>query len=125
MCFLDDAAALARPSVTLLGVFAGDTLLGIGATKLHSDGAHYGEIKRVFIADEARGKGLGERLIRALEAELGRKGITTVRLETGVEQPEAVGLYRKLGYQRRGPFGDYPNNELSIFMEKHLEPSFE
>ena len=41
-----------------------------------------------------------------------------LRLETGVLQPEALGLYRKLGYRERGPFGAYAADPLSVFMEK-------
>lgn len=124
LCFLDDATALAQPKVTLLGVFNGGLLVGMGAVKLRADdedsGKNYGEIKRVFITAEGRGKGWGEQLMHALESELRRQGITTVRLETGIEQPEAIGLYQKLGYGVRGPFGDYPDSEWSIFMEKQL-----
>jgi putative acetyltransferase len=43
-----------------------------------------------------------------------------LRLETGVRQPEALGLYRKLGYRERGPFGAYKPDPLSVFMEKRV-----
>jgi putative acetyltransferase len=43
-----------------------------------------------------------------------------MRLETGVLQTEALGLYRRLGYQERGPYGDYETDPLSVFMEKRL-----
>jgi putative acetyltransferase len=39
-------------------------------------------------------------------------------LETGIRQPEALGLYERLGFVRRGPFGDYAEDPLSVFMEK-------
>ena len=41
-------------------------------------------------------------------------------LETGVRQPEALGLYSRAGYVRRGPCGSYPDDPLSVFMEKQL-----
>ena len=43
-----------------------------------------------------------------------------MRLETGVRQPEALGLYETAGYQRRGPFGAYAEDPLCVFMEKRL-----
>lgn len=41
-----------------------------------------------------------------------------IRLATGSRQPEAIGLYTHLGYKRRGPFGDYPDDPVLLFMEK-------
>ncbi|MGQ9425640.1 GNAT family N-acetyltransferase [Gilvimarinus sp. F26214L] len=121
LCFLDDAQALARPEATLLGAFVGGALMGVGALKRQSGPLeNYGEIKRVFVADEARGRGLGKALVDALEGLALQEELPVIRLETGTEQPEAVALYRRLGYRTRGPYGDYPDNPYSIFMEKHL-----
>ncbi|MEX1033137.1 MAG: GNAT family N-acetyltransferase [Cellvibrionaceae bacterium] len=120
-CYLEDVSALAKPNVTLLGAFDGETLVGTGAFKILRDGdSRYGEVKRLFVTAEARGGGLGRQLMEALEARLRAEGIHTVRLETGAQQPEAVYLYRALGYRVRGPFSDYLESEHSIFMEKHL-----
>jgi putative acetyltransferase len=41
-------------------------------------------------------------------------------LETGIHQPEARGLYARYGFAHRGPFADYTNDPLSVFMQKHL-----
>jgi putative acetyltransferase len=56
-----------------------------------------------------------------LEAHLLSNGTDTARLETGIRQPEAIALYRKLGYVERGPYGAYVTDPLSLFMEKKLE----
>jgi len=55
-----------------------------------------------------------------LEQHLYDAGVPVARLETGVKQPEALALYRKLGYAERGPFGAYGEDPLSVFMEKCL-----
>ena len=47
-------------------------------------------------------------------------GLPALRLETGVRQPAALRLYERAGYARRGPFGGYPDDPLSVFMEKLL-----
>ena len=47
-------------------------------------------------------------------------GLLLARLETGIRQPEALGLYRASGYREIGPFGDYGPDPLSVFMEKNL-----
>ncbi len=56
-----------------------------------------------------------------LEAYLRGSGVRIARLETGVKQSEALGLYKKLAYVERGPFGGYSSDPLSVFMEKQLE----
>ena len=85
------------------------------------DDGHYGEIKRVFVLPEHRGKGLARAIMATLESLLRREGTALARLETGVAQPEALGLYRSLGYRERAPFGTYRPDPLSVFMEKVLQ----
>ncbi|MEO1686591.1 MAG: GNAT family N-acetyltransferase [Pseudomonadota bacterium] len=80
----------------------------------------YGELKRIYSAPAARGRGVARRLIAALEAEGRARGLGLMRLETGVDSPAALHLYAALGYARRGPFGDYPDAPTSVFMEKAL-----
>ena len=89
------------------------------------DDSDYAEIKRVFVLDRFRGKGLSKQLMLYLESELKSRGVRLIRLETGVRQPEALGLYRKLGYVERDPFGAYRPDPLSVFMEKRLVPNNE
>jgi putative acetyltransferase len=78
------------------------------------------EIKRLFVTEQTRGLRLGARLLDALEAEARSAGIQVLRLETGIRQPEAIGLYRKAGYRECAPFGAYAQapDPLSIYMEK-------
>jgi putative acetyltransferase len=58
--------------------------------------------------------------MQRIESHAIESGMPLVRLETGVSQPEALGLYRALGYHLRGPFGSYRDDPLSVFMEKSL-----
>jgi putative acetyltransferase len=112
------AAALATPDAAFLGAFAGGQLVGCGGYVRHPGG--YGELKRMFVRPEARGRGVGRRLLAALEAHAAAVGLTVLRLETGVAQPEALRLYEGAGYARRGPFGEYAADPLSVFLEKRL-----
>jgi len=111
---------LQKPNVVLLGCFYDDKLVASGAAKLMRDDGDYAEIKRVFVLDDYRGRGLSGKLMNHLEEELQARGVELFRLETGVRQPEALGLYRKLGYVERGPFGAYLPDPLSVFMEKRV-----
>jgi len=112
---LDD---LDKANVLFIGCRVDGALVASGAAKLMDDDDNYAEIKRVFVLDDYRGRGLSARIMNTLETESKKRGIWLFRLETGVRQPEALGLYRKLGYHERGPYGAYGPDPLSVFMEK-------
>jgi putative acetyltransferase len=115
---LESSDDLKKPNVLFVGCRIDGELVASGAAKImHNDG-NYAEIKRVFVLDRHRGKGLSHRVMQFLEDELRQRGLSLFRLETGVKQPAALGLYRKLGYRERGPFGSYRADPLSVFMEK-------
>ena len=80
----------------------------------------YGEIKRMFVKPEARGHRIAEKILNHLEAVARSEGITRLLLESGVRQPEALRLYERCGYSVRGSFGGYPDEFVSVFMEKML-----
>jgi putative acetyltransferase len=73
----------------------------------------------MYVTPAARGRGVGRRVLGAIEAAL-RGQVTTLRLETGIHQDEAIRLYESAGFRRRGPFGNYRDDPLSVFMEKPL-----
>jgi putative acetyltransferase len=82
--------------------------------------AAYGEVKSLFVDPAARGLGLARALLAAIEAEARAQGLSLLRLETGIRQPAAIGLYEATGFRRIGPFGDYRADPLSLFMEKAI-----
>lgn len=111
-----DLAALAQPNVLFAVARDADGVaLGCGAMVV---GATHGEIKRMYTRPEARGLGIARRLLAFLEREAQARGCGLFRLETGYLQAEALRLYASCGYERRGPFGDYSDDPLSVFMEK-------
>ena len=114
---LDSLDELQKPNVCFLGAFSGGSLLACGAVKLLDN---YGEIKRVYVPDQHRGRGIAKALMAALEQHAQRSGAKFARLETGIYQPEAIGLYEAIGYTRTEPFGDYVDDPMSVFMEKKL-----
>ncbi len=118
---LESPQALAQPQVHFIGVWLAEWLAGCGAVKVIEDEhGRYGEIKRVFVQPQFRGRGISKMVMAELEVHLRAKGIPLARLETGVHQPEALALYEGLGYDRREPFGAYAPDPLSVFMEKRL-----
>ena len=80
----------------------------------------YAELKRMVVVPALRGQGVGAALLAEIVTRARAAGFASLKLETGVEQPEALGLYRRAGFVEIAPFGDYPNDPLSIFMEKRL-----
>jgi putative acetyltransferase len=91
-----------------------------GCIALVPDGAGAAEVKRVWTAPEARGRGLGRALLESLVTRARVLGIGALRLETGPLQPEALGLFRSAGFRERGPFRSYTDDPNLIFMEKIL-----
>ncbi|MFD9898636.1 GNAT family N-acetyltransferase [Mesorhizobium sp. NPDC059025] len=80
----------------------------------------WAELKRMWVVPTARGKGLSRAVLAELEASARAAGITLLRLETGIANHEALGLYERSGFVRIGPFGEYRPDPLSVFMEKRL-----
>jgi putative acetyltransferase len=122
---LESEQALLQPNVCFVGIEADGTLAACGAVKLMMDDGVYGEIKRVFVLPTHRGKGYARSIMQALEAALHLRHIGVARLETGILQPEALALYRALGYRERDPFGTYVPDPLSLFMEKAIDGGLE
>ena len=80
--------------------------IGCGAVKHHRDAP--AEIKRMWIAPEARGLGLGRRLLETLEECALANGARTAHIETGAVLTEALCLYRSAGWVEVPPFNDEP-----------------
>jgi putative acetyltransferase len=67
----------------------------------------YAEVKRMYTRPAARGRGVAKALLRRIEEEARGAGKSVLRVETGTYQQEAIGLYERMGFRPRGPFGPY------------------
>lgn len=122
--FAFDPTQLAKPNILFLVAERSNgrsdeenDFVGCGACVNYGD---YGEIKSMWVNEDVRGQRIAERMLAMLEDHLRSEGVTIARLETGVDSHSALRLYERLGYQRRPPFGDYPDDPLCVFMEKSL-----
>ena len=79
-----------------------------------------GEVRRMYVSPDERGRGLSRLVLAALEEEARALGYTAIRLETGNRQVEALGLYRSAGYEPIPRYGPYVDDERSVCFEKRL-----
>ncbi len=84
------------------------------------EGERTAELRRMYVASEARRLGVARALMNALEEKARVLGYAMLRLETGPEQPEAVRLYETGGFSVIANFGPYTTQRRSICMEKKL-----
>lgn len=91
--------------------------VGCGGVEL---GGEHAELKRMFVRPAHRGRGLSRALIERLEAVARAGGARILRLETGVHQSEALGLYERSGFRKVAPFPPYFEDPVSVCMEKIL-----
>lgn len=113
-----DPHELTPPSGLLLVARLRAQPVGCGALKFH--GSAPAELKRMWVAPEMRGLGLGRRLLRELEAQARKRRVKVVRLETNGSLTEAIHLYRASGYREVPAFNDEPY--ANHWFEKSLTP---
>src|SRR6056297_4041432 len=111
--FFLDIDALCAGDIRFFVAMEGTTCLGTGALALR--GA-YGEVKSMFVAEAARGRGVADAILRRIESEARAQGLTSLKLETGRGLDAAHRLYARHGFTRCGPFGCYPDAPASVFL---------
>ena len=106
---------LLREAVAFFVTWQGAMPAGCGGVQIF--GADYGEIKRMYVRPRFRGQGLGRLMLKHLAEHVRQHGVDLLRLETGIYQSEAIGLYERFGFRRIAPFGAYRDDPLSAFYE--------
>lgn len=99
-------------------VYDGDQAIGCASFKRYDEVC--AEVKRVFICDEYRGKGISRELMKRLENLAREKGYDYFILESGEPLIAAMGLYRAIGYQVIPNYGPYVDMSESVCMKKKL-----
>ncbi len=94
------------PAGLFLVVYVNGEAVGCGGVKHHPHAPS--EVKRMWVAEPARGLGIARRLLHQLETEAINSGATTTRLETNGALTEAIAMYRSAGYEEVPPFNDEP-----------------
>ena len=100
--------------------YSEDLPVGCGCYRTTENG-NVVEIKRMFVKPEARGQGIAKAVLSALEQWARDEGKRRAILETGTNQPEAISLYKKLGYEVIDLFEPYVDSDESVCMGKDLQ----
>ncbi|MBV7409284.1 bifunctional helix-turn-helix transcriptional regulator/GNAT family N-acetyltransferase [Maritimibacter sp. DP1N21-5] len=114
-----EATTMMAPQGAFFVAMSDGLPIGCGGLKGHfADAEPWGEVKRLWIAPSARGLGLAKRFMTRIEISARDLGMAALRLDTNSQLPEAVSLYRRLGWTEIDRFNDdpYPDH----FFEKRL-----
>lgn len=95
----------------------------VGCAALRPIGVDVAEVKRMYVLPSARRRGIARLLLAELEVKAARFGYTTLRLETGKRQPEAIALYESSGFERIRSYGSHVEDPLSVCFEKAVVQS--
>lgn len=112
------AATLLAEDVAFFLLRADGKPAGCGGIKLVN--GEYGEIKRMYVRPRFRGSGFAKLMLHHLADYAWSHNIALLRLETGIHQREAIGLYERMGFYRIPPFGPYTDDPLSLCYEQQL-----
>ena len=112
------AADFERPDGAFVVGWEGEEPVACGGVIRYDEAT--AEIRRMYVAPAARGRGLSRLLLASLEDEARELGYSFVRLETGNRQPEAVKLYASSGFEPIPRFGPFVDDPRSLCFEKRL-----
>ena len=113
--FPDEALA---PRTAFVVARLGGQPIGCGALRRIDETT--AEVKRMYVAPDGRRTGIARRILQVLEDLAADFNYRAIRLETGLEQPEAIGLYESSGYHRIAAYGHHIGDPRSVCFEKSI-----
>ncbi|SMD02324.1 GNAT family N-acetyltransferase [Lentzea albidocapillata] len=115
-----DPAQFAAPLGYFVIGYLDDAPVACGGWRVNDELDGAAEIKRMYVIDSARGKGLSRLVLAHLELTASEAGLRRMVLETGLRQPEAIALYTSSGYEQIDNFGVYRDHPESRCFGKSL-----
>ena len=116
------ASEFEPPSGVFLVAYLANRPVGCAGWRSHGDAGEDAELKRMYVAPEARGRGVARRLLAEVERSAREHGRVRLILECGDRQPEAIALYRSSGYQLIENFGYYRDEPGVLSFGRELRP---
>jgi GNAT superfamily N-acetyltransferase len=114
------AQDFAPPRGYFVVAYIGDEPVGCGGWRTLGADPSAGEIKRMYTVPPHRGRGVARAILTALENNARGAGRSRLVLETGLEQPEAIALYERCGYERIANFGHYRDSPRCVSFGRDL-----
>ncbi len=118
LALVETALTVHPEEMIAVGAFDGDELVGHAALRPFEDAL---EVKRVMVRADHRGRGISKQLMLELEAIAAERGVTSLILQTGNRQAEAIALYERIGYSPIDRFGAYAPIPFFLCFGKRLE----
>ena len=114
--------AIFKPDIRFFLARLNGLAVGCGGVAFFAD---FAEVKRMYVRDVARGRGVAQALLARIERETLEAGFALLRLETGVRQTAALRFYRRAGFRDCAAFGAYATMAplaivTSVFLQKRL-----
>jgi putative acetyltransferase len=111
-----------KPDIRFFLARSNSLAVGCGGVAFFPD---FAEVKRMYVRDAARGRGVAQALLARIESETSEAGFALLRIETGVRQMAALRFYQRAGFRPCAAFGTYTTMApqavaTSIFLEKRL-----
>lgn len=116
-----DPAEFAPPHGAFLVAYLDGRPVGCGGWRRYGDDGRVAELKRMYTAPAARGRGVARRVLAAVEESARSAGRRRMILECGDRQPEAIALYTSCGYQPIPHFGFYRDAPGVVSLGRDLE----
>ncbi|RIV40685.1 GNAT family N-acetyltransferase [Micromonospora radicis] len=105
-----DASEFTPPEGAFLIARLDGQPVGCGGWRSHGDQGDTAELKRMYTAPQARGRGVARAVLAAVERSAREHGRKRIILECGDRQPEAIAMYSAAGYERIPNFGYYADH---------------
>jgi GNAT superfamily N-acetyltransferase len=115
-----DAGEFEPPAGTFLVAYVAGEAVGCAGWRGHGESGEVAELKRMYTAPAARGRGVARRVLAAVEQSARDQGRKRMVLECGDKQPEAIAMYRSSGYGRIENFGYYRDSPNCISFGRAL-----
>ncbi|MEV4808257.1 GNAT family N-acetyltransferase [Micromonospora avicenniae] len=115
-----DADEFVPPDGTFLVAYLDGEPVGCGGWRSHDVEGDTAELKRMYTAPQARGRGVARTVLAAIERSALAHGRKRVILECGDQQPEAIAMYASAGYERIPNFGYYKDSPGCISFGRTL-----
>jgi putative acetyltransferase len=114
--------AIFKPDIRFFLARSNGLAVGCGGVAFFAD---FAEVKRMYVRDAARGRGVAQALLARIESETSEAGFAVLRIETGVRQIAALRFYQRAGFRPCAAFGAYATMApqavaTSVFLEKRL-----